>query len=264
MATDGLIGAVTAAAAVSGPEPVATLAGELRADTPSLRAGTPADQPVAPQLSSTGKLLAGLLDGTADATARIAASPPLLPGPTASPPAIAEAVRHGLVHSGLFYESHLADWVDGARSLDLIRREPQAQEKSPAQSGAALPADTQVPLILRQQLEMLDGQPLQWQGELWPGQPLRLAVGSERQPPSQDGTPTPPPAWQTTLASTLPALGAVVARLRIDGDRLQLSIRASEDGTAALMASQAASLRDALAAAGLQLQSFSSHAGQQA
>jgi hypothetical protein len=127
-----------------------------------------------------------------------------------------------------------------------------------------LPEDAPAPLILRQQLEMLDGQPLQWQGELWPGLPLQLAVRSERQPPPKDGTPEPPPAWQTTLASTLPALGDVVARLRIDGDRLQLAIRASDSATAALMSSQAAALRDALAAAGLQLQSFSSHAGQQA
>ena len=144
----------------------------------------------------------------------------------------------------------------------MIRREPQAQVQP--QSQARLADDTPLPVILRQQLEMLDGQPLQWQGELWPGQPLRLAVGSERQPPPKDDAPATPPAWQTTLASTLPALGDVVARLRIDGDRLQLDLRSADGATAALMASQAAILRDALAAAGLQLQNFSSRAERQA
>jgi hypothetical protein len=262
MATDSLIGALGAAAALTGPAPVATLAGEMRADAPPLRADTPAEPTIAARLSSTGKLLARLLDADPAAAARIPLSPPLLPEPTDSPRALAEAVRHGLVHSGLFYESHLADWVEGERTLEAIRREPQAQ--SPGQGPAGLPEDAPAPLILRQQLEILDGQPLQWQGELWPGLPLQLAVRRERQPPPKDSTPEPPPAWQTTLASTLPALGDVVARLRIDGDRLQLAIRASDSATAALMSSQAAALRDALAAAGLQLQSFSSHAGQQA
>ncbi len=262
MATNGLIHAVGAIAAVSGPDPVATLAGEVRAETTLLRPGTPPEPSVAAQLSNTGKLLAQLLDAAPAATIRSATSAPLLPEPTGNPPAIAEAVRHGLVHSGLFYESHLADWIEGERTLDMIRREPQAQ--SAAQSMAELPEEATVPLILRQQLEMLDGQPLQWQGELWPGQPLRLTVRGERQPPSEDGTPASPPAWQTTLASTLPALGDVVARLRIDGDRLQLSIRAGEGATAALMSSQAAALREALASAGLHLHSFSTHAGQEA
>ena len=262
MATDSLIGLVGAAPAVSVPDPVATLAGDMRAGQPPLRAATPPDLPAAAELSTTGKLLAKLFDTLPEAGSRIAPSPPLLQEPTDQPRTIAESLRHGLVHSGLFYESHLADWIEGERSLDMIRREPQAQVQP--QSQARLADDTPLPVILRQQLEMLDGQPLQWQGELWPGQPLRLAVGSERQPPPKDDAPATPPAWQTTLASTLPALGDVVARLRIDGDRLQLDLRSADGATAALMASQAAILRDALAAAGLQLQNFSSRAERQA
>ena len=52
---------------------------------------------------------------------------------------LAAALRTGLEHSGLFYESHLAAWTRGQRTIAELQREPQAQWRAPA-AAAAEPA----------------------------------------------------------------------------------------------------------------------------
>jgi hypothetical protein len=61
------------------------------------------------------------------------ASPTLVPTPAAllqpgsdATALLAAALRAALDSSGLFYESHLAEWVEGRRPLDSLTREPQA------------------------------------------------------------------------------------------------------------------------------------------
>lgn len=47
--------------------------------------------------------------------------------PLLGPPAkLAMALQQGVDRSGLFYERHLAQWVSGQRSADLLRQEPQS------------------------------------------------------------------------------------------------------------------------------------------
>lgn len=72
---------------------------------------------------------------------------PLLPAPPAagSIQAAAAALANAVGQSGLFYESHLAQWVSGARPLSTILQEPQASvprpgpQAAPGQPSAAQP-----------------------------------------------------------------------------------------------------------------------------
>jgi len=77
---------------------------------------------------------------------------PLLPSAPQAPvsgeqlPALqlAAALRNFVDRSGLFYESHLAAWTQGQRTLAQIQREPQAQwgpQAQPAKPASAAPAD---------------------------------------------------------------------------------------------------------------------------
>ncbi len=80
-------------------------------------------------LSSTGKmidtlLLAAQLEGS---PSRLEGNTPLVASASTSPGALAQAINNAVEFSGLFYESHLAEWSDGKRSLESLMREPQAQ-----------------------------------------------------------------------------------------------------------------------------------------
>lgn len=240
---DPLISALGAAAAVQLATPVATLAGNDSSVALPSPAGAPPLPKVTAELSTTGQLLAKLLDALPVSAVGIAPPRPLLPQPDAHPATMAAAIREGIGQSGLFYESHLADWVEGKRTLEQIRNEPQAQAMDANDAATS-------PVLLREQIDMLDGQPLQWRGELWPGLPLQIGIAKDL--PSPWETHAPEPAWHTTLNSTLPTLGDITARLRLEGDRLQLRLAASDASSGTRMEAELASLRAALSAAGLQ------------
>jgi len=82
-------------------------------------------------LSETAKFLGALLQRgsqDADAPATLAkTAAPVLPGPPADPKIFANALRNAISQSGLFYESHQAQWVSGERSLTSFMQEPQAK-----------------------------------------------------------------------------------------------------------------------------------------
>ncbi|MDR3482767.1 MAG: flagellar hook-length control protein FliK [Burkholderiaceae bacterium] len=50
---------------------------------------------------------------------------PLLAAPTTNPPKIAAVLQDSIELSGLFYESHVSQWVDGQRPLSDLLQEPQ-------------------------------------------------------------------------------------------------------------------------------------------
>ncbi|UIF91466.1 flagellar hook-length control protein FliK [Cupriavidus sp. UYPR2.512] len=96
-------------------------------------------------LSAAARAILTVMDGTEALPVR-GAGPLLAAAPTtASAQATAAALANTVGQSGLFYESHLAQWVAGARGLSDIRQEPQAQVPAPAGStpgGAAQAAAT--------------------------------------------------------------------------------------------------------------------------
>ncbi len=216
--------AVAAARQIGAPDAIGLLTpkGELApADdarrSPS-RTATTSAAPVAPtrtELSDGARLLLRLMGGAPTDTAGLRASQPLLPPPDAAGVAgadIADALRSAVEHSGLFYESHLADWVAGQRKLEAIRSEPQAALPASQRHGhAAAAAPTAVPTdvgtppsnagdsaggssggsaggstggnaaslatlatLVGAQLDLLDHGQLRWQGELWPGMPAEI------------------------------------------------------------------------------------------
>lgn len=88
-------------------------------------------------LSETARFLGGLLekaaqpDSTNSATKGLASAvtqaTPLLSGAPAKTLDFAQALRGALTQSGLFYESHQAQWVTGQRPLADLLREPQGR-----------------------------------------------------------------------------------------------------------------------------------------
>ncbi|HWT71656.1 MAG TPA: flagellar hook-length control protein FliK, partial [Oxalicibacterium sp.] len=108
-----------------------------------------ADSGAVASFSQAGRLIANLLqlaqqDGAPPAA--IAGKVPLLAAPGAPGAHIASALQHAFSFSGLFYESHVAQWANGTRSLAELLKEPPAKlllplpaEQSPTQAGSAKP-----------------------------------------------------------------------------------------------------------------------------
>ena len=163
-------------------------------------------------------------------------------------PQLANQLQQALERSGLFYESHLRQWANGERSLAQIRQEPQNQTDSAQASG--LPASAQVPL----QLDTLEQRHFAWQGEFWPGQPLQWEVSKDRRGsgPAEPGAA----AWNTVLKLELPELGPVDVRIRLQGQRVQLQVRAERELAITALHAERQRLDDALAAAGTALDGF--------
>ncbi|SOY59390.1 flagellar hook-length control protein FliK [Cupriavidus taiwanensis] len=104
-------------------------------------------------LSAAARAILAVMDGAEAQLVRSKGS--LLPAaPTAaSAQATAAALANAVGQSGLFYESHLAQWVAGARGLASLRQEPQAQVPVPgrpavpasaSQGAAAAPPSLQL------------------------------------------------------------------------------------------------------------------------
>lgn len=98
-------------------------------------------------LSSAGRLIDTILQiaQRSGANTAVEGREPLLPTPAvlASDDAAAQAaaaLRESLSLSGLFYESHLHEWLDGMRTTAEVMREPQAKMSNAESPSSATPS----------------------------------------------------------------------------------------------------------------------------
>jgi flagellar hook-length control protein FliK len=242
-------------------------------------------------LSPAAQLIGQLLsEEEGSHTAPLNRGQPLLNAPPTNAAPLAAALQRAVENSGMFYEAHQAQWVAGKRPLESLLEEPQGQKSDPnaaqlaVRARAMAEADTATPASLRQameggakaagetaaarsdnqalpaelrplvhqQLEAAANQRLVWHGEAWPGQRMEWEVEEDRQQPARNTEEAQP--WLTTMRLTTPRLGLVEARLRISGNSLQLNLSTPVGASAADMRDELPALIDALAAAGISLQ----------
>ena len=236
-------------------------------------------------LSGAGRFLHDLMQGpTVPGTpAALSSATPLLTAPPADAAQLSELAQ-GLsrivAQSGLFYESHLAQWVAGKRTMAELMLEPQARLSPPpplpnadadaaapppaARSDASSPQDPARPVpvhpealvLVRQQLESYETRHVGWQGEVWPGQRLDWVAVEEKPEESSPRDPASGHGWKTRLHLSLPNLGPVTASLRLDSGRVEVQITVKDSETASIMRTGAAPLLHGLASAGLKLTSM--------
>lgn len=228
----------------------------------------------APQLSKMARMLSDIMQRVPErALPTLTPTGPLLSQPTAVPTELVLALRTALVRSGLFYESHLANWVAGQDSLDGLMQEPQnRQNAESARSAAALTvldgtgsSDPKLPnpmhTLLTQQLQVLESPHLAWRGELWPGQSLEWQVRQETNHPENKSANPPAPgegsSWESHLKLTLPQLGSVAVHIKLDAHQT-FSIRMvpEQPETGPILQANQTRLIEQLVTAGCTLQSI--------
>ncbi|MEQ1813339.1 MAG: flagellar hook-length control protein FliK [Candidatus Nitrotoga sp.] len=192
---------------------------------------------------------------------------------------LADVLREALGKSGLFYESHQAQWIRGERSMNQLLEEPQniltrqgsqlssgEQQRAAAQSNALVTSastgdisaadDTSLPiakellLLVQQQLHTLEHHHLAWLGQVWPGQEMQWEIQGqpEHQTQQQDER-----QWSTEIELALPKLGNVHARLVFAENGLRLTLNAADTATVDLFNRTLPQLKNSLADADIAL-----------
>lgn len=124
----------------------------------ALREGRQSEAMPAPQLSAAGRLVASTMLRPGELPQPLVASTaaPLLAAPPTDGTRLSGLLTQTLADSGLFYESHQAEWVAGKRDLSQIRQEPQARlAQIPEHQEAGLTLRREDPQVLLKQSSAL-------------------------------------------------------------------------------------------------------------
>ena len=197
-----------------------------------------------PQLSDAARLISSLPRQNDPQAPRvpIQAPLPLLNQAPQEAQQLAQALAKSVQQSGLFYESHLARWVAKRYPQSELLAEPQARWQStdnlmPANVNTTVAGDTAqevktmsspqtaVPVMIQQQLDVLESQQILWQGTLWPGHQAEIAITEERA--RGNTTQEENSTWTTELQVHMPTLGTLKNTISLCGNNMQLQIQAA-------------------------------------
>lgn len=216
----------------------------------------------AEELSAAARLLSSLAQQPRSEKPLLGVAQTVLWQPAASQDtaALAQQLHHALSHSGLFYESHQAQWIAGQRSTPQLLLEPQNQPP-PTQAAPVSPPPSTLPdavlpahlqQLVQQQLHALETHQVLWQGQAWPGQAMRWEVHED---PPQPHTPAVAAGhWSSRIELDLPQLGKVSARLTLHGGSVSFHIGAANAASRARLQAAAPQLVSSLAAHDMHVQ----------
>ncbi|MBK9019693.1 MAG: flagellar hook-length control protein FliK [Sulfuritalea sp.] len=166
----------------------------------------------------------------------------------ASPQESALAARRAGANSGPAGSTLLQSLFGGGATVATPAVEEASQQAG--QSATRMIPEDLRPLV-QQQLEAAATQRLAWHGEIWPRQEMDWEI--QRDAPQRDDASDGELAWNTNLRLTLPRLGEIDARVQLSGQTLRLDLRMGNADSEADLRLALPSLRQALAAAGLDL-----------
>lgn len=254
------------------------------------------------QAASTARFppgLASLLGGDkAKGPVQTAVLTPLFENMDALPTTgMAQLLKQAVTRSGVFYESHLADWAQSGRSLHAVRQEPQAtltlpqklaelgkpggqdnpavQEAMKTGSATGLrerelaglrtdSSTTQLGQLVHKQLDVLDQNQFNWQGVAWPGQAMDWRI--EREAVDQreaQGGGDEESRWSTSLSMELPNLGGLAAKIALTPVGVIVRFQTDSADTAQAIEDNQLRLRENLQRAGLALLNLAVSQGEQ-
>ena len=223
---------------------------------PALAGDTPA-----PELSTTARAISSVLvqaESVPGAPVTLVGKTPLMATPRADPAQVAQKLRDTVGSSGLFYESHVAEWAEGKRPLASLLLEPQMQ-KAAQGDMARTGTDLASAQLINLQLHTHEQARVQWQGEAWPGQKMQWDI-SQDAPEGQQHAGTEgdeeATAWRSNVRFQFPLLGDLAAHVVLQGGRVAIQLQAGSEGSADTLRQHAARLEASLDAAGWPLSSL--------
>jgi len=182
----------------------------------------------------------------------------------AQPEQLAQQLQSAIKSSGLFYESHIAQWLNKKLPLSNLQSEPQARLNAIGTGNTEVENSDKntdklsaLAQLVEQQLDTLDQQTINWRGELLPDLPFHWQISRQAKQSSSPYIDTSPEqTWQTTVKFKLPHLGEITAVIGLKNQQLQFSIEGASEDVAQVLRNNVLQLSEALSNAGAQLAGF--------
>ncbi|MBV6321263.1 flagellar hook-length control protein FliK [Duganella violaceipulchra] len=225
--------------------------------------------PSTPQttLSNTARVLTTVLStaqGSAGAQLALVGKSALFGNAAPAAEQLAQKLQDTISQSGLFYESHVTEWVKGERTLPELMREPQMQRMLQSGESAARAAangpDLSAAQLINQQLHTHEQGRVQWHGEAWPGQQMQWEIRRDRREGRKDegngADGEPEQIWRSGVRFRFPMLGAVSAAVTLIGGQVHIQVQADDGDSADTLRAYASVLEQAMEAAGAPLSSL--------
>ncbi|MDP1557327.1 MAG: flagellar hook-length control protein FliK [Nitrosomonas sp.] len=221
----------------------------------------PSDPDKNPQnISTMGRLLGSLAqDNTKSPLSQLSTNTaPILTSPPTNNIEIPVLLQKGLAQSGLFYESHQAQWITGKKTIEQLQQEPQgklpvATAAISASINAESPVHAQALPLVQQQLTTLETGHLIWRGEIWPKQQMEWDISEHTAEDNAQEKNEPSSQWQTQLRLTLPKLGDVTATIIFNSQDVQIKLHTTAAKTAELLKNNQSPLTTAIVSAGMNI-----------
>lgn len=230
-------------------------------------------------ISTTGRFLGALMQDVLKQAPANAQNPSVTQSLGSSTPILASAptnstnlpslLQKAIVQSGLFYESHQAQWIHGENTIENLQQEPQGKlmlvtaDLPPPKSAAAVPLTPEMPIhaqtipLVQQQLATLETGHLLWRGEAWPGQSMEWDIyeGSQENA-TRENDSDQAAQWRTRLRLTMPELGDITTTIALNATGINIQLNAARLETASLLKNNQLPLAGNLQSAGLNIQTF--------
>lgn len=233
------------------------------------------DQPAT--ISSTGKLISALLQDahkqSTPTSQNTQISPSISSGSSINSTELPSLLQKAISQSGLFYEFHQAQWINGEKTLQSLHQEPQnkmnstlmaAMDQSVARAVAAssntmdIAVNNQINTLVTQQLSTLETGQVVWRGEIWHNQPMEWEIYEQPEDHKQNEHEQTV-QWHTKLHLTMPNLGEITARIAFGPHGLTIKLDAIDRNTIDLLKNNQQPLASQIQAAGLNVQSVEIH-----
>ncbi|MBX3616140.1 MAG: flagellar hook-length control protein FliK [Nitrosomonas sp.] len=231
-------------------------------------------------ISSTGKFLGNLIKDVLEPTATkpssllhttnspsISSSTPILTGNPINRTELPGLLQKTITQSGLFYESHQAQWINGEKKLENLQQEPQGKlmvlsmdpsstrTSATTASSSDMPVHNQIIPLVQHQLNTLETGHLLWRGEIWQGQLMEWEIDEQSQNDEHTDEYENIEQWRTKIKLTMPQLGEIVATIGFNSQGVKIDLHASEPSTADLLKINQTPFTSDLKSAGLNIQS---------
>lgn len=178
-------------------------------------------------------------------------------------------LQKAIVQSGLFYESHQAQWVQGENTLENLQQEPQGKlmlvtsEVSSTKAAIAASMNPEMPVhqqaipLVQQQLNTLETGHLFWRGEVWQGQSMdwNIYEESNRDEKNNDES-TQAAQWRTQIRLSMPQLGDITATIALSAQGINIKLNTSQLDTANLLKGNQMPLATDMQSAGITIQTL--------
>ena len=139
-------------------------------------------------------------------------------------------LQNALRFSGLFYESHIANFIQGKRTIEQLRKEIQNQK------------DLNHSAIISKQLDVLEKQQIQWAGMIWSKQYMQWTVSRDDGGSSSDSSEEK--SYKSTLELDLPTLGKIIFHIVMSRDRINIEIEVASRQSRQVIEGAVATLRN--------------------